>query len=172
MCLVSTFPFFPSPIVARPTFAPVSCTRLLLYPFFEPSTRPENPTPHIIDYTNIWSKMKYCIITPALLVISLLSLKSCNIDFLAHVLLSGFLGWAFSGSCSIGIHRGSRRFLRKYCTIQRTHRGVLWKLISFSALHNVCERVFLISLDAQQRYSPLFSRRFTLSHHFLSSKRI
>ena len=51
---------------------------------------------------------------------------------------------------------GSRRFLRKllYSSTDPSRRFV--ELISFSALHNVCERVSLMSLDAQQRYSHCF----------------
>jgi hypothetical protein len=78
-CLVFAYPFASSPIVApRPFFAPVSRTRLLLYPFPEPAnSRPRalKKLPHTsTDYTSIRSQMKYyCIITQALLVISLLS---------------------------------------------------------------------------------------------------
>ena len=73
-----------------------------------------------------------------------LSFQSCNI------IMSSF-GFSRVGPLVVVFDRdtpGSRRLLRKLLYYSTDPRGVLRKLISFSALHNVRESVFLMSLDA------------------------
>ena len=76
-------------------------------------------------------------------------------SFWLMFLLSGFLGCGLKWFVFDRDTPGSGPYAN-YRTIRRTSRSVLWKLISFSALHNVRERVFIMSLDAQQRYSHCF----------------
>ena len=142
-----------------PSFAPVSRTRLLHHPF------PEPPNSHPRALKNYPVNRLYQHLIPVeILYHNPSTTRRIVIIFLSHVTSSLWLmscfrvfsGEAFGGSCSIGILRDLVDLYANYCTIRRTLRNVLWKLISFSALHNDCERVLLMSLDAQQRYSHCF----------------
>lgn len=123
---------------------PVSLLLLSLVPgsYVLPSSThaPWKTTHTSTDYTIIWSQMKNCIITQAPLVESLISFQSCII-ILAHVLLSGFsrvgpsavrVLSGYSGTSSILLLYHSTDPLAAYCG----------SLYFFSALHDVCERIF------------------------------
>jgi hypothetical protein len=164
MCLV----FFPPP--------PAYCARPSLLPTFVPgfcfipssihltyqSAPPWKLEPHIIDrlYQHLISvntvpQSKHY----STLIISLLSFlvfHSCNIILLAHVLTFRFTrvrASLVSFDRDFGSGWDSHA---NYRTIRWTPRSVLWKLISFSASHNVCERILLMSLHTQQRDSHCF----------------
>jgi hypothetical protein len=127
------------PCLSSPRPSPVSCSRLKLYPFPEPPNIPalKKLPCTSTDYNNTRSQLllyHYPSTTRHIVIIFLCRVTS---SFWLMSCFRVFSGGAFSGSYSIGDLVDS---YANYCTIRRTPRSVLWKLISFSALHNVRER--------------------------------
>jgi hypothetical protein len=152
MCLVSPFSFPPSLIVVRPTFAPVpgSC----FIPSLNHPRALKKKHPHI-------DRLYQHLISDEILYHNPNTTRIVNIFSVLYHHFGSCPAFGFSrvGPSAVRVRSGYSRtssILTQIIVLDGPLVAYCGSLYFFSALHDVCERVFLMSLDAQQRYSHCF----------------